>query len=183
MKPQIDALLRFPIFKDFRPDELATVATSLRVVDLAPGEVLFEEGDQGCSMFFLHMGRIQIDRTSTPGYVEVLAELEPPTVIGEMAVLDHMPRSARAVAMRPCVLWEMDEARLEELAQGGNPAAFKIIRWIARSLSDRLRRTNDRLIDIYAKPFKSIFELKERLRKLSPGMLSVGFDQDPAGDS
>ena len=179
MKPQIDALVRFAMFRDFRPDELASVAATLAVVDLAPGQVLFEAGTQGRSMYFLHMGRVQIDRESTPGHIEVLAELEPPTIIGEMAVLDSMPRSARAVAMRPSVLWEMDEVRLGELADSGNPAAFKIMRWIARSLSDRLRRTNDKLIDIYAKPFKSIMELKERLRELNPGMLSVGFDDAP----
>lgn len=184
MKPQIDALLRFEMFKEFRPDELAAVAGSLRVVDLQPGEVLFEAGDPGNSMFFLHMGRVQVDRPTTPGNAEVLAELDPPTVLGEMAVLDRMPRSARIVAMRPSVLWEMEETRLVALAQEGNPAAYKIMRWLARSLSDRLRRTNDKLIEIYAKPFKSIMELKERLREVDPGLVTVAFEtgDEPDGD-
>lgn len=177
MKPEIDALLKFPIFKDFRPDELAAVARHLKTHELDIGAVLFEEGDPGDAMYFLYLGRIQIDRQTTPGNYEVLAELDPPTILGEMAVLESKPRSARAVAMKPSVLWAMSAEALAELAGTGNASAYKVMRWIARGLSDRLRHTNDKLIEIYAKPFKSIMELKERIKELHPGVISVGMDK------
>ncbi len=178
MKPEIDTLLRFPMFKELRPQELAAISNLLAVEDFAPGDVLFDEGDLGDRMYFLHMGRIQIDRQTTPGHYEVLAELEPPAIIGEMAILREAPRSARGVAMKPSVLWGIDRDSLLDLANTGNAASYKIIRWIAASLSERLSRTNDKLIEIYSKPFKSIMELKERLKEVHPDIVSVGMDSD-----
>lgn len=176
MRPDIDALVRFPIFADFSPRELSSVAGALTEHELAPGAMLFDEGQAGASCFFLHLGKIQIDRKSTPGDWELLAVLDAPSILGEMAILRQAPRSARAVAMRPCVLWEMPESALNQLANDGNPAAYKIMKWIARSLSDRLSKTNDKLIDIYAKPHKSMIELKQRLKELEPGIVNPGVD-------
>lgn len=171
MKPDIDALVRFPIFGNFSPKELSAVAGVLTEKEFAPGAMLFNEGDGGTSCFFLHLGRVQIDRQTAPGDWELLAVLDAPSILGEMAILRKAPRSARAVAMRPSVLWEMPESALNDLAAEGNPAAYKIMKWIACSLSDRLSKTNDKLIDIYAKPHKSMIELKQRLKELEPGLL------------
>ena len=139
MKPKIDDLIAFEVFKNFRPDELADVANSLHVIELSDGDALFNEGDSGKSMFFIHKGSITICRAAG----EVLATLDAPTIFGEMAVLEHKPRSASAVAKGKAVLWEMDESELTALAESGSPAAYKIMTWIAKGLSDKLRRTND----------------------------------------
>jgi len=185
MRPDIDALVRFEMFSDFRPNELASVARRLDVINLDPGEELFREDEPGDAMFLLQGGKIQIDHASAPGQRETLAEIEPPAVIGEMAILEHKPRSARAGAMRPSLLWRMREESLAELATSGDAAAYKMMRWIARELSDRVRKTNDKLLEIYTKPFKSIMDLKARLKELQPGVVSVGFgsEEDPSGDA
>ena len=184
MKPRIDSLIRYPVFADFSPSEMASVARILELVELSPGEILFEFGSTGTSMFFLDVGRIQIDHPTTPGKFKVLASINPPGIFGEMSLLNAEPRSARAVAIRPSVLWKMDRSSLLTLAEEKHAAAFKIMVWIASELSNRLRDTNEKLIEIYAKPFQSIQELKRQLEELTPGFISKGFslEEDSAAD-
>jgi CRP/FNR family transcriptional regulator len=175
MRPEIDDLISFELFKDLRSDELVEVARNLEQIDLSPGEVLFQEGDEGEEMYFLFKGRVQIDRGSSRGRREVLATIDSPSVIGEMALLDHKPRSARVVAVKPSIVWKMGEKDLLRLAEAKGLASYKIMRLLAMMLSERLRATNDRLIEIYAKPFQSIVELKERLKEINPEIIAYEF--------
>lgn len=175
MRPEIDDLISFELFKGLRSDELVEVARNLEQIEIPPGGVLFQEGDEGEEMYFLFRGRVQIDRLTTRSQRETLAIIDAPSVIGEMSLLDHKPRSARVLAIRHTVVWKMTEKDLLNLAEVKGLAAYKIMRWLATSLSERLRRTNDRLVEIYAKPFQSIVELKERLREISPEIIAYDF--------
>lgn len=139
MKPKIADLMQFEIFKSFKPSELADVANVLAAIELNGGDVLFKEGAPGRSMYFIFQGSIIIRREAG----EDLAKLTAPTIFGEMAILDHLPRSASAFAKGPTILWEMQEADLLQLAEKGSSAAYKIMTWIARGLSDKLRKTNE----------------------------------------
>jgi CRP-like cAMP-binding protein len=183
MRPEIDDLISFELFKDLRSDELVEVARNLEEKHLSPGEVLFEEGEEGEEMYFLFKGRIQIDRVSTRGRREVLATLDAPSVLGEMALLDHQPRSARGVAVKPSIVWKLGEKDLLKLAETKGLAAYKIMRLLAVKLSERLRTTNNRLIEIYAKPFQSIAELKERLKEINPEIITYDFKLKDEGSS
>lgn len=178
MRPSTDALIRYPMFKDLSPSEMASVAKVLEVLELSPGETLFDTGSTGTSMYFLDVGRIQIDHPTTPGHSKILATLTPPAVFGEMSLLNAEPRSARALAVRPSVLWSMERHHLLALAEEKHAAAFKIMVWIASELSNRLRGTNEKLIDIYRKPFQSIQELKQQLEEITPGFIKESFDLD-----
>ncbi len=176
MRPSIDALLRYPIFQKFSPSELGSVARILTLREINPGEILFNKGDTGQSLFFLDVGRVQIDSPTTPGNFRTLATLNPPTMFGEMSILNNAPRSARAVAIHPSVLWEMQQDDLLALAVEKNAAAFKIMVWIAAELSNRLRTSTNKLVEIYAKPFQSIQELKSQLKEMTPGFIEQGFE-------
>lgn len=176
MRPKVETLARYPVFTNFSKSELNSVANLLTLQELSAGQTLFEKGAAGTSMFFLDLGRIQIDVPTTPGNVKVLARLEPPTLFGEMAILNNEPRSARAIAMTPAVVWEMGREQLLILAQEKHAAAFKIMVWIASELSNRLRGTNEKLVEIYAKPFQSIQELKNQIGEMTPGFISEKFE-------
>ena len=175
MRPSTEALLRYPVFRNFGPAELSSVSRLLVMRELDPGEVLFEKGAAGSSMFFLDVGRVQVDVPTAPGQHKVLASLDPPALFGEMSLLNNEPRSARIMAIRPSVLWEMNRESLLTIAEEKHAAAFKIMVWSASELSNRLRDTNNKLIQIYAKPFQSIQELKAQLAAMNPGITSANF--------
>jgi CRP-like cAMP-binding protein len=63
-----------------------------------PGEVLIRKRDTHRDLFFLTQGRVEISRQEGDGDF-VLNEIEPPYILGEIAFLFGMPRTATATAV------------------------------------------------------------------------------------
>ena len=69
-------------------------------VSLAPGEVIFEQGDRGDLVYEIVEGAVEIFRVRTDGTEEVLAELGAGNYFGEIGPMLNLPRSASARARR-----------------------------------------------------------------------------------
>ena len=82
-------------------DQLFDVA---RVHQLKPGDVLFAAGDAGDGCYRLDKGLLKVMVTSTTGEERIVAILGPGAIVGELAMIDRMPRSASVVALRDSVL-------------------------------------------------------------------------------
>ncbi len=113
---------------------------------LAPGESLFHEGQPGRNLYVVLRGELQIIVRSPDGDAEVVVgRVQSGNLVGEMAVLEAVPRSATARASGPCELLSMPGRAFAELVASGHPAAFAILRQLQHSLSDRLRELNERV--------------------------------------
>jgi putative ABC transport system ATP-binding protein len=73
-------------------------------VDVAGGEVVFEQGTRGELVYVIDEGHIEIVRAHSDGTSERLAELGPADYFGELGPLLGFPRSATARALSPCLL-------------------------------------------------------------------------------
>ncbi len=109
-------LLANPLFEDFSEGELLAVVERLRLLTLAPGDVIVTEGERGQGVFVLTSGRVKVfvrgpERRNVP--VAVLTE---GTFFGEMAALSGRPRSATVTAALPCDLLELDAPSLDAIA-------------------------------------------------------------------
>jgi putative ABC transport system ATP-binding protein len=69
-----------------------------RTVDLAPGQVLFEQGDVGDLVYVVESGGIEIYRTRSDRSEERITEIEPGGYFGELAPMFGLRRSASARA-------------------------------------------------------------------------------------
>lgn len=67
----------------------------------AAGQVLWNEGDPGDALLVLEDGQLRISRVTGAGVEVVLAVVEAPAALGELALLDGAPRDASVVAQRP----------------------------------------------------------------------------------
>ena len=95
-----DALARVDLFSGLRKKELQEVATYLREGTHSPGSVLISQGEKGLGLFILTKGTVRITRANSPdGAEEVLGTAGAGDVIGEMALLDDLPRSATVTAV------------------------------------------------------------------------------------
>src|SRR5574341_277360 len=69
----------------------------------AKGTVLFNEGDEGEEMYIIRSGKVAIKKRVAHGEI-VVAVLEKGDFFGEMAMLEHIPRTAGAeMVSRPAV--------------------------------------------------------------------------------
>src|ERR1700745_2229408 len=71
---------------------------------LKAGERLFAIGDPGEGCFLLEQGLLKATVASPLGEERIIALLGPGAIVGELSMIDGLPRSASVVAMRDCVL-------------------------------------------------------------------------------
>lgn len=124
------ALRAAPLFASLSADALLPVASLCQQVDLVGGQVLFEAGEVGDSMFVVASGLVQVKRGA-----ELLAKLGPGEVVGEMGALDLEPRSATVVAAEPSRLIRLERNDLMDLLTDYP----ELMRGLAEMLVDRIR--------------------------------------------
>jgi len=103
------------------------------MVQLAPGDFLFREGETGDRMYVLLEGEIDIFLGDF-----VLETAGPGSLLGEMALIEDTPRTANAVAKSPAKLAQIDRRRFHFLVQQTPHFATHVM----KTLADRLRHMN-----------------------------------------
>ena len=98
-------------------------------VSFAAGQQIFAEGQPGDVMYVVKEG--EVDITVHDKLVETV---RPGGILGEMALLDHNPRSATAVARTDCQLVPINEARFQFLVQQTPYFAIEVMRVLANRL-------------------------------------------------
>ena len=76
-------------------------ATTVR---LKTDGVLFLAGDSGDGCYRVEDGLLKVTMISHTGRERILAFLGPGQIVGEMSIIDRLPRCANVVAVRPAVL-------------------------------------------------------------------------------
>jgi CRP/FNR family transcriptional regulator, cyclic AMP receptor protein len=102
-------------------------------VQLAPGDILFREGDKRDKMYVVLEGEMDV---RLGDYVVETAGTG--ALIGEMALIDASPRAANAVAKTACRLVPIDERRFHFLIQQHPHFATHVM----KELAARLRNMN-----------------------------------------
>jgi putative ABC transport system ATP-binding protein len=91
MIPLADAVVNLTPRADTSPREPV-------VIELAPGDVLFEQGSRGDLVYVVEDGQIEIVRSRDDGTEESVAFVEPGAYFGELAPMFGLQRSATARA-------------------------------------------------------------------------------------
>ena len=92
-------LAQVPLFKDLAPRELQLVGANCREREYAAGDVLLRQGETGVGLFVITEGRVRVTQHRDGGQEYELALLGKGDVVGEMSLLDDLPRSATATAL------------------------------------------------------------------------------------
>ena len=107
-------------------------------------ELLMKQGEPSTSIHFILEGQVSVERQRRNDAQAVqLAKLGSGEIVGEMGVMVDLPRSATVIAIKPTTTLELDAPSFERAAR-----AFPILhRVLAKLLSERLRRTSERVGD------------------------------------
>ena len=121
------------------PEHLSTdlfnAATS---VALNADEVLFMAGDAGNGCYRVEDGLLKVTIMSRAGNERILAFLGAGAIVGELSIIDGLPRSASVVGVRPSSLSFLSRAAFEDFAKK-HPEIYKSL---VTLLSTRLREAD-----------------------------------------
>jgi CRP-like cAMP-binding protein len=147
-----DYFKQLPLLRDLGPDEIVDVLRIARVVRFAPGDKLCTRGERGDCAFLLEQGSASVRIADGAGRAIEVARVGPGEVLGELALVDGHPRSADVVALTEVRGYRIDRSEFDDMRRALHPAAFKILRRIAITVSDRLRDINDAIAAELASP-------------------------------
>jgi len=102
--------------------------------------VILKEGDVSESVFLISSGSVQVVLWGTSGPLMPLAVLQAGEIFGEMAVLEHRPRTATVVSREQCVLLEIVGAEINTLLETHPEIQVKLYTLVR----DRLRQARRR---------------------------------------
>jgi len=105
---------------DIRGEASDALMAGIETVQLAGGEWLMRQGEEGDALYLLVQGRLQVlvgnpaeERKSEPVYI---GEVTPGDSVGEVSLLTGEPRSASIQAIRDSLLVKIDRRSFEKLA-------------------------------------------------------------------
>jgi CRP/FNR family transcriptional regulator, cyclic AMP receptor protein len=109
---------------------------------LKAGERLFAIGDPGDGCFLLEQGLLKATVASPLGEELIIAILGPGAIVGELSMIDGLPRSASIVAMRDCVLRFVSREALQQRAN----TKSETYQLLLAILASRLRQVDEDLV-------------------------------------
>lgn len=147
----LDLLARVPLFEGLSQAQLRKLADVCEAERVARGKYVFREGEPGASMYVLVEGKVRISRQLPGMGEEALAILEPGAAFGEMAVVEEGLRSADALAHEgEALLLRIGRDPLDQLLFTDKELAYSVLWALVRTLSRRLRDTNERMKALFA---------------------------------
>ncbi|MBP5284225.1 MAG: Crp/Fnr family transcriptional regulator [Treponema sp.] len=103
------------------------------------GQVIITEFEPGDSFYLIQSGNVQLVKCVN-GRKKNLDILKPGEFFGEMAILDHSPRSATCVASGKVECLEFNRANFELLITGNPQIALILIKLFCKRIHDQKRR-------------------------------------------
>ncbi len=138
-------LAKVELFANVAPRRLKLLALASSRVLFAPGQDLCVEGDEGNEAFILISGEADV-KVTTPSGVATVARLKRHDIVGEMAILRDMPRTATVTAASDVTTLRLGKQDFLNVMREFPEVAVAVM----RSLADRLARTTSELANARA---------------------------------
>jgi CRP-like cAMP-binding protein len=126
---KVESLKRAPLFADLSRKELTKLARVSEDMEVEPGKVLCKEGATGREFFVIVDGKVDVTRKgrrlSTRGAGDF---------IGEIALLEDIPRTATVKAKTPLRFFVLTRKDFRQLVDESPSVERKVMRTLARRL-------------------------------------------------
>ena len=136
----LDTLKQVPLFAELTYQQLVRIMNLASLRPLNAAEQLFEEGDVGRDMYVVLRGAVKL----VAGGVTVM-ELGPGDHLGEMGLIDDVPRGATALVTESGKALRINRREFEQILRKEPPLAVKLLWSFTQALADQVRQTADSL--------------------------------------
>lgn len=118
------------------------------VEDLADGQVLCREGEDGGCMWFLVEGELRVTRRDFVGVDQELGTLRAPTMVGHMSVVDGARRSATCTALGRARTGALDQRTYDAIVADPGSTGQMLRTLILSSMVQQLGRSTARVAEL-----------------------------------
>jgi len=138
-------ITEFPLFQGFTLDGARMLLDCGEVKEFSPGEVLIKEGDSPTFVLLVLTGKLQVF-VERQGRDLVLTDAAPGMILGELAVLCGIPRSASVRASEKSAALQWSAQAFRSLLHRDVFLSERIFRESLRTLIEKERSLIDSLI-------------------------------------
>jgi CRP-like cAMP-binding protein len=140
LKQEFELLRRVPFFAEIEPAKLKLLAFMSERVGFDPGKRLFRQGDPADAAYLIIDGRAEVIVETSGGPV-VVATLGANEIVGEMAILCNVPRTATVCAKDRLMTLRISKEPFMRMVREFPNMAVSIM----QELAYRLESTNNQL--------------------------------------
>ncbi|HEY4185658.1 MAG TPA: Stp1/IreP family PP2C-type Ser/Thr phosphatase [Polyangia bacterium] len=140
LQRKVDVLKQMPLFRHLTYREIIRVLNVTEVKEFAPGVDIIKEGTFGEELYILLKGKVRVHKNDA-----FITYLLPGSHIGEMALVDRIPRSASATAEDPSRLLILRRREFYEIVRKDPSLSVKLLWSFVQVLAERLRKTTAEL--------------------------------------
>ena len=140
IKEEVEVLRSIPLFAKLEPAKLKLLAFTSQRLTFDAGHALFQQGDPGDAAYIVLDGQADVMINTEQGPVRV-AQIGRHAIIGEVAILCEVPRTATVIASSQLTTLRIDKDLFFRLVNEFPQMAVEIM----RELAHRLEKTNEQL--------------------------------------
>ena len=140
LKDEVELLRRVPLFAQIEPAKLKLLAFTSERMTFSPDQAFFRQGDSGDAAYVLISGEAEVLAETPDGEIPV-AKIGPNAIIGEIAILCDVPRTATVKASSKLEALKIDKEDFLRLIREFPEMGIEVM----RELADRLSQTTAEL--------------------------------------
>jgi CRP/FNR family transcriptional regulator, cyclic AMP receptor protein len=137
-----------PLCSEMDQQDLENMAPAFFERSYTNGAVLFVEGMTGEVLYLIRSGQVEIVKMGKDAKEVVLATLQAGEFLGEMSLMDNLPRTATARIKGEAVCLAMTRKAFVQLTEKHPGIAVKLLTKFLRTANDRLRKANESIKQI-----------------------------------
>ncbi len=120
-------------------EDMDQFAQYLYVATAEPEEMIFNEGAREPYMCFVSQGLVRITKGDSKKNIKTICDIGPGRSVGEMSIIDGLPRSASARAVEETVVLVLTKENFDLLLKDNPTLGVALFRKLAQMISHRLR--------------------------------------------
>ena len=160
-------LVATPFFGGLDDAQLDRLIGMLAERRFAAGDTVFQEGDQGRSMYVVHSGELLVCKMGESGRMVRMSHLGPGDFFGEMTLIAMQPRSATIRVESAAVLYELTAMNLYAYYKADVHAYAMVLGNINRELCRRLAKADERIAQVADASRDSMTQIRRVPKKTS----------------
>lgn len=134
LKDEVEMLRRIPLFSGVAPAKLKLLAFTSDRVSYRADQALFRQGDMGDAAYVIMSGTAEVSVDTPNGQIKV-AEVEHDSIVGEIAILCDVLRTATVTASTPLEALRISKEHFLKLLSDYPEMTIEIMRVLASRLS------------------------------------------------